>query len=366
MQEVDKDYYQLLGVTEEEKKLPSDAFKKALKKRYYSLSRKYHPDAVTGSDDEKAKAEETFKEINEAYATLSDDNKRREYDLRGSRRGGFEGWGDGMRDPFEEYFGRRGPSKGRTIRTTVNVTLKEAYDGVSKKFQYRYAKACDHCHGTGEDKEKASNMDANDMKCPHCNGMGKFIKKTTFQTFIQYCPHCQGTGVLTPRCPHCGGNGMVDAMDEIDVQIPMGVVKGNYVTYTNKGCDSSDGGERGDLIVVFDVQDEYTDEDGNKFSILGDNSLLTKMRIDIFELIVGCQKEVTCLNGSKVKITVKEGSNPNGRLRLYGKGMPTLNVSLHEAKYGDLYIEYDIQMPTDKEEVAKVKEILEGRHQEKV
>ena len=258
MAEQKRDYYEVLGVD----KNADDA---ALKKAYRVLAKKYHPDMNPGD----AEAEKKFKEASEAYAVLSDPEKRRQYDQfghaafdGGAGGGGFGGFdfnsadfGDIFGDIFGDFFGGRrsargnnGPMKGANIRTSVRITFEEAVFGVDKEIELTLKDECKTCHGSG------AKAGTTPETCQKCGGKGQvvFTQQSFFGTVrnVQTCPDCNGTGkVIKEKCPDCHGSGYIASRKKIQVSIPAGIDNGQSVRIREKGEPGTNGGPRGDLLV---------------------------------------------------------------------------------------------------------------------
>lgn len=354
---VEKNFYDILELSNEERKLNGDEFDKVLKNKYKKLARQWHPDKFsTKSEEEKKNAEEKFKEISEAYNTLSDTEKRQQYDFtqNGGFSGGFNPFGGGF-DPFDIFGSRRSQQqrtyKGKDIQVEVEVSLEEVYYGGKKEFSYQRMTSCGHCNGTGSADGKSST-------CPHCNGSG-MVSEVKRQGNMQMmssrpCPHCQGTGKkITNPCPHCHGEGMKLEVIKETVDVPKGVIDGAYSVLQGKGCGLPKGlnGVNGDLHVIFVV------EDNDKFNVNG-NNLISSLDIDIFDALLGCERKVICIDGKEVTIKIPELTKEGHNFVIKGKGMPKFNNS---SSYGDLIVKIHYKLPNklsnkQRELLKKVKE----------
>ena len=340
---MEKTFYDILGITEDEKNLDEKGFNDVLKKKYRELSKKWHPDKfATKSDSEKKEAEEKFKEITEAYNTLSDTEKRRQYDF---------GDGGGDYDPFSHvdpfsFFrnmhggGFNGPRivKGQNVQIGVDVVLKEVYNGGKKKIKYTTLNYCRHCNGTGSENGVVES-------CPHCNGTGMITDRIQRGNMIQMlshpCPHCNGTGKkITTPCSHCNGQGMEVIDNEETIEIPKGVVTGQYIVLQGKGCEApkNSGSQtiNGDLVVAFNVIDN-----GYEFLREGDN-LIKYADIDVFDGILGCDLKIQCIDDSEITIRVPELTEPNHTFTIKSKGMPNVN---NNNVVGDMKVIIRYKMP---------------------
>lgn len=341
------DYYEILGITDEEKKLTGDAFADVVKKHYKKLAIKYHPDKWSnGTEQEKKDAEEKFKQINEANMVLSDPQKRERYDMGDtsgfdfpdfSNYGGFNPFAEDF-DPFNagfSFFGGREHKKqverGEDIQITVGFTLEDTISGATKTIKYNKKVPCSHCQGTGF-------SDGKDHKCPHCNGTGRYVEvshrgNTTFQN-ISVCPYCGGTGKdmsnKSPKCPYCGGNGLESKTETINIQIPEGVFDGATMRHVGKGCEpKTSGGVNGDLVVVF------RQIENSNFEVDGNNLLMT-LELDLDEALCGCEKEIDTIDGNTIKIKIPELTEYGKYLRVRGKGIKNIQYG---NVVGDLLIE---------------------------
>ena len=249
-----KDYYNILGVD----KNADDA---AIKKAYRVLAKKYHPDMNPGD----AEAEKKFKEASEAYAVLSDPDKRRQYDQFGHAAfdgaggaGGFDfnsmDFGDIFGDLFGGMFGggsrraNNGPMKGANVRTSVRVTFEEACFGVDKELELTLKDECKTCHGTGAKPGTSKET------CPKCGGKGQivFTSQSFFGTVrnVQTCPDCGGSGkIIKEKCNDCHGTGYIASKKKIQVSVPAGIDDGQSIRIRDKGEPGTNGGPRGDLLV---------------------------------------------------------------------------------------------------------------------
>ena len=251
-----RDYYEVLGVS----KTASDD---EIKKAFRTLAKKYHPDMHPGDKE----CEEKFKEAQEAYAVLSDAEKRKQYDQfghaafdgTGGGAGGFDFSGMDMGDIFGDLFGdffgggsrRRandGPMKGSNLRTSVRITFEEAIFGCEKEIEMVLKDECHTCHGTG------AKPGTTPETCPKCGGKGKvvFTQQSFFGTVqnVQTCPDCGGSGkIIKDKCPDCRGTGYIASKKKIQVSIPAGIDNGQSVRIREKGEPGINGGPRGDLLV---------------------------------------------------------------------------------------------------------------------
>lgn len=334
-------YYSILGLSDDDKNLNEKDFNEKLKKSYKNLARKWHPDKFsTKSEAEKKEAEEKFKEISEAYNTLSDPQKRQEYDFK--QNGGM---GDGF-DPFGGFnpwdiFNRAQASqrqqmyKGQNVDVEVEITLEEAYTGGEKEVTYNTKTMCGNCNGTGS-------ADGKTHTCPHCNGTGTISERRQHgnMTMINNrpCQHCNGTGKsFSEPCPHCHGEGMKTVTNKIKITIPAGVINGAYQTLQGKGCELPKGynGVSGDLNVFFIVlphKDFIPEPNGGLRHVLN---------LNVIDALLGCEKKIKCIDGSEVSVKIHERVNNNHVFVIKGKGMPIFNGN----GKGDMRVVVQLEMP---------------------
>lgn len=350
MAEQKRDYYEVLGVS----KTADDA---EIKKAYRVLAKKYHPDMNPGD----AEAEKKFKEASEAYAILSDPEKRRQYDqfghaaFEGGGAGGFGGFdfnsadfSDIFGDIFGDFFGggrRRGagngPMKGANIRTSVRITFEEAVFGVEKEIELTLKDECKTCHGTG------AKPGTNPETCTKCGGKGQvvFTQQSFFGTVrnVQTCPECNGTGkVIKEKCVDCHGTGYIASRKKIKVTIPAGIDNGQSVRIRDKGEPGTNGGPRGDLLVEVIVARHplFQRQDYNIFSTVSISYALAALGGDVL---------VDTVDG-KVIYEVKPGTQTDTKVRLKGKGVPSLR---NKEVRGDQYVTLVVKTPEKLSNEAK-------------
>ena len=348
MAENKRDYYEVLGVGR-------DADDAALKKAYRALAKKYHPDANPGDQA----AADKFKEASEAYAVLSDPEKRRQYDQFGHAAfeqggpggGGFDFNSADMSDIFGDIFGdlfgggfggfggsrgRRAnaPMKGANLRTSVRISFEEAVFGCEKEIEMNQKEECPHCHGTGA-KEGTT-----PQTCPKCGGSGQVVytQQSMFGMMrnVQPCPDCGGKGtIIKERCPHCYGTGYNQTRKKIQISIPAGIDDGQSIRIREKGEPGRNGGPRGDLLVQVSVSQHPTlQRDGtNIFSVAN---------ITFAQAALGGDVRIRTVDGD-VLYTVKPGTQTNTRIRLRGKGVPSLR---NNNVRGDQYVTLIVETPT--------------------
>ncbi len=350
MAEQKRDYYEVLGVEK-------NADEAAIKKAYRVLAKKYHPDMNPGDKE----AEKKFKEASEAYAVLSDPEKKRQYDQYGHAAfeggaGGFGGFdfngadfSDIFGDIFGDFFGggRRGsrggsgPMKGANIRTSVRITFEEAVFGVEKELELTLKDECTSCHGTG------AKPGTSPETCPKCGGKGQvvFTQPSFFGTVrnVQTCPDCNGTGkVIKDKCPDCNGSGYIANKKKIQVSIPAGIDNGQSVRIRDKGEPGSNGGPRGDLLVEVIVGRHpiFQRQDYNIYSTVS---------VSFAVAALGGEIVIDTVDG-RVIYDVKAGTQTDTKVRLKGKGVPTLR---NKDVRGDHYVTLVVQVPDKLSHEAK-------------
>ena len=349
MAESKRDYYEVLGVDR-------GADEAAIKKAYRQLAKKYHPDMNPGDKD----AEMKFKEASEAYAVLSDPEKRRQYDQfghaafeqGGGGAGGFDFNGADMGDIFGDIFGdlfgggrtrraNNGPMKGANLRAAVNITFEEAVFGCEKQLELNLKDECTTCHGTG------AKPGTNPETCQKCGGKGQvvFTQQSLFGMVrnVQTCPDCNGTGkVIKDKCTACHGTGYTSSRKKIAVTIPAGIDDGQSIRIREKGEPGINGGPRGDLLVEVRVARHpiFQRQDMNIFSTAP---------ISFAQAALGGQVRISTVDGD-VLYDVKPGTQTDTKVRLKGKGVPSLrNKSLR----GDHYVTLVVQVPAKLNDEAK-------------
>lgn len=347
MAEQKRDYYEVLGVEK-------NAGESEIKKAYRVLAKKYHPDMNPGDKE----AEKKFKEASEAYAILSDPEKRRQYDQFGHAAfegggggGGFDfsgmDFGDIFGDIFGDFFGggsRRssnGPMKGANVRASVRITFEEAVFGCEKELELVLKDECPDCHGTGARPGTAPET------CTKCGGKGKvmYTQQSLFGMVqnVQTCPDCHGTGkVVKDKCPQCHGNGYVANKKKISVSIPAGIDSGQSVRIREKGEPGLNGGPRGDLLVEVIISSHpiFQRQDMNIYSTAP---------ISFAQAALGGEIRISTIDGD-VLYNVKPGTQTDTRIRLKGKGVPSLR---NKNVRGDQYVTLVVQVPTSLNSEAK-------------
>jgi len=342
MAEQKRDYYEVLGVDK-------NADEETIKKAYRALAKKYHPDMNPGDKDAEAK----FKEASEAYAVLSDPQKKQQYDQFGhaafSQGGGGYGaggfdfnsmdFGDIFGDLFGDMFGgrrasRTGPRKGANLRTAVRITFEEAVFGCEKEIELTLKDECKTCHGSG------AKAGTSPVSCPKCGGKGQIVytQQSLFGTVqnVQTCPECSGSGkVIKDKCPDCYGTGYISNRKKIEVSIPAGIDNGQCVRIREKGEPGINGGSRGDLLVEVNVS-------RHPIFQRRDYDIFSTAPISYAQAALGGDVMIDTVDG-KVIYNVKPGTQTDTKVRLKGKGVPTIN---NKNTRGDHYVTLVVQVPT--------------------
>lgn len=354
MAESKRDYYEVLGVD----KSADDA---ALKKAYRALAKKYHPDVNPGDQE----AEKKFKEASEAYAILSDPEKRRQYDQfghaafdggAGGGAGGFGGFdfnggdfGDIFGDIFGDLFGggsrrgraNNGPMKGANIRKNIRITFEEAIFGCEKELELILKDECTTCNGTG------AKPGTSPETCPKCGGRGQVVYSQ--QSFfgmvqnVQTCPECNGSGkIIKEKCTSCQGTGYTSSKKKIQVSIPAGIDNGQCVRIREKGEPGTNGGPRGDLLVEVTVSRHplFQRQEMHIFSTVP---------VSFAQAALGADIKIKTVDG-EVIYNVKPGTKTGTKVRLKGKGVPSLR---NPQVRGDHYVTLVIQTPEKLSSEAK-------------
>lgn len=336
-----RDYYEVLGVAK-------DADDKAIKSAFRKLAKKYHPDVNKEPD-----AAEKFKEAQEAYAVLSDPDKKKQYDQFGHAAfdqmnggAGYDFSGFDFGDIFSEIFGSgfggfggfggssRSSSTTRKRRGSdklmrVNLSFEEAVFGCKKTVNVTVSNDCKSCGGKGGHGEK---------KCSTCHGTGVVTteQRTMFGSFMSRttCPNCSGEGVTFDEvCTSCRGTGKTRKNTDIEVKIPAGVDTGNQLRVPGKGEAGANGGPNGDLYLEFNVSE-------HELFMRDNDDIYLELPITITEAVLGCKKDVPTLYGN-VKMTIPEGSESGDKHRLKGKGIENVRTGTH----GNMYIILRIIVP---------------------
>jgi molecular chaperone DnaJ len=337
---MNKDYYDVLGV-------PRNASKEEIKKAYYKLAHKHHPDKAKGEDKK-------FKEISEAYQILGDDKKRSEYDTYGRTFSGAQGepggfsagdWDFGaqttwdLNDIFENFFngaagdsGRGGRKRrGRDISIDLEISFEESIFGTERRVVLTKVGSCERCKGSGA--EEGVGME----KCPACGGAGKVheTKKSFFGAFtsVKECDKCFGRGKIpSKKCPMCKGVGVAAKKEEVAIKIPAGIYDGEMIKMSGTG-EAVAGGITGDLYVKIHARPHH------EFRREG-NNLFMDIDVKISDAILGAEKEIKTLDGA-IKMKIPAGIDSGEILRVRGKGVP----SGQGGARGDLMIKAIVRTP---------------------
>lgn len=346
-----RDYYEVLGVER-------NADEETLKKAYRKLAKKYHPDVNPGD----AAAAEKFKEASEAYAILSDPQKRQQYDQFGhaafEQGGGFDAGGfdfsdifggmGGMGDIFDDLFGggRRSsnpnaPMQGANVRARVSISFDESISGCVKNLDIVLKDECTNCKGTGAKPGTSPKI------CPKCRGTGQvtFRQQSLFGMMqsTQACPDCRGTGkIIEQKCPNCAGTGYTSSRKTIEVTIPAGIDDGQSIRIRGKGEPGVNGGPRGDLLVEVRVA-------SNPNFIRQDMDIFSNVEISFAQAALGGDLRVKTVDG-EVIYTVRPGTQSGTRVRLKGKGVPSVR---NKDVRGDHYVTLTVVTPTRLSDDAK-------------
>lgn len=351
MAEQKRDYYEVLGID----KNADDA---AIKKAYRQLAKKYHPDMNPGDQE----AEKKFKEASEAYAVLSDPDKRRQYDQFGHAAfeggaggggfGGFDFTGADMGDIFGDIFGdlfgggrsrraNNGPMQGANLRAQIRVTFEEAVFGCDKEIELTLKDECGKCNGTG------AKPGTSPITCTKCGGKGQVVytQQSLFGMVqnVRTCPDCNGTGkVIKEKCSDCYGTGYISNKKKIAVAVPAGIDNGQSIRIRGKGEPGVNGGPRGDLLVEVLVSRHpiFQRQDTNIYSTAP---------ISFVTAALGGTVRIKTVDG-EVEYDVKAGTQTDTRVRLKGKGVPSLR---NKNVRGDHYVTLVVQVPTDLSKDAK-------------
>ena len=340
-----RDYYEVLGVAK-------GATPDEIKKAYRRLARKYHPDV-----SEEADAETKFKEVNEAYEVLSDEQKRGMYDRFGhagvgaNTGGGFGGgFGfEGGRDPFEifeEVFGSFGgfggsrrqtgrrPRRGSDLRYDLTLEFEEAVFGVEKEIEIPRRETCNNCNGS------KAEPGTNPIRCPECNGTGEVRRQAGFFINISTCPRCQGAGeIITTPCNECQGRGQTVKTRHLSVKIPAGVDVGTQIRLSGEGESGVYGGPPGNLYVVIKVKE-------HSYFRRHDDTIHLELAINITQAALGDEVEVPTLDGKEL-MTIPAGTQTGETIRLRNKGVPRLRRDGTSSGRGDQVVTIQVRTPTN-------------------
>lgn len=351
MPEQKKDYYEVLGVSR-------DADETEIKKAYRKLAKQYHPDMNPGDKDAEAK----FKEINEAYAVLSDPQKRKQYDMYGHSGvdgtgfegfSGFGGFDFGFEDIFDTFFGgspfgrttrrKAGPRRGNDLKYSVEISFVEAAFGTTKEISVTRMQLCHVCGGSG------SKPGTKPETCRHCNGTGQIrhVQVTPFGQMVNMrtCEYCHGEGtVITSPCSECHGTGRVQKTSKISIKIPAGIDNGQTISLRGEGEPGINGGPPGDLYVNIRVKPHPI------FKREG-YDVICEIPVTFTQAALGAELEIPTLEGT-IKYTIPEGTQTGTVFRLKNKGIKHLRSN----SKGDQLVKVNVEVPTKLSE--KQKELL--------
>lgn len=343
-----KDYYSILGISDEEKNLPWDKFEKICTKKFRSLSKKWHPDKwVNGTEEEKKIAEDKFKEINEANEILSNKEKKQQYDYGDSDEINWPNF-----DRFKDFFKKRNViKKGNDIKITVSITLENSYIGGETSCSILKHVKCPTCNGSGLGKNTKKET------CKVCHGSGIKVNmyKSGYTVYQEetICPACDGVGYkLIDPCDECKGSGLISKNEIIKIPIPKGIFNGMTYKMSLMGDECPEDGINGDLYVT------YTILPNNNF-IRNGNDLISIKNIPIVDALLGTNIEVETINHKKLKFKIDPLTENGKTFKLNGKGMPYLNTS---NQYGNMIVQINYELPNNltdeqKELLVKFKEI---------
>lgn len=358
-----KDFYKTLGVDK-------GASKDELKKAYRKLAMKYHPD----QNKDNPEAEAKFKEVNEAYDILKDDQKRAAYDQYGAAAfdgsmGGFgagaggpgsdfRGFGGGgFSDIFEDMFGefmgggpggagggragRGGASRGADMQYTLEISLEEAFKGKETKITIPKNETCDRCDGKGA--EPGTGVET----CSTCDGVGRVRQQQGFFTIERTCPTCHGGGqILRDPCTKCSGSGRVQKQKTLKVKIPAGVDSGRRIRLSNEGEAGMRGGPHGDLYILIAMKPHKI------FRREGAN-LYCRVPIPMTKASLGGEVDVPVIDGGRSKVKIPAGTQTGQQFRLKGKGMSMLQSDARGDLYIDIFVETPINLTTKQKDLLK-------------
>ncbi len=337
----DKDFYEILGVDR-----GADAA--AIKSAYRRLAKELHPDRNPGDET----AEQRFKEVNQAYDILKDDEKRAAYDrfgpsafdgTGGPQGGGFDfNGGGGFADIFDEMFGefmggrgggnrRRASTRGSDLRYNLDVSLEDAFKGKQARVRVNASAACEECHGSG------AAGGAEPTACPSCQGQGKIRAQQGFFTVERTCPTCHGAGrVIDNPCGPCGGAGRVNKEKTLSVNIPAGIEDGTRIRVAGEGEAGLRGGPPGDLYIFVTIRP-------HRFFRREGADIHCRVPIPMTTAALGGSIEVPAIDGSRARVNIPAGTQTGQQFRLRNKGMSVLRSSAH----GDMYVQAQIETPVN-------------------
>ncbi|MFH1093502.1 MAG: molecular chaperone DnaJ [Candidatus Omnitrophota bacterium] len=343
-----RDYYEILGVSK-------DASVDDIKKTYRKLAMKYHPDRATA--DKRKESEEKFKEISEAYAILSDEKKRSQYDRFGHAginnqyssedifRGAdfssiFEDMGFGGGGVFEELFSgfgfsgsrqsKRGPRRGADLEYELQISFEEAAKGIERTIAIKRGDPCPACKGNG------AQPGTKRITCPACKGSGQVGQSAGFFTIARTCDSCHGEGeIVTDPCKKCRGIGQVQIERKINIKVPAGVDNGSHLRVRGEGEAGAKGGPRGELYILIRLKPHKVFERHG-------NDVICKVSMSFVQAAMGTEIEVPGIYEEKIKMKIPAGTQSEKVFRISGKGFPDLRGH----SKGDQYIRVHVAVPT--------------------
>ncbi len=337
-----RDFYDILGVAK-------NASEADIKKAYRKLAMQYHPDRNPGDKE----AENKFKEATEAYETLKDKDKRANYDAYGhaGASGGFGGGSGGQGgfggfdfndifSNFSDIFGdfgsqrqtkkRSASMRGSDLRYNIEITLKEAFEGVNKNISFKIAATCDSCNGKGSEKDEKP------TDCQTCKGSGKIRAQQGFFIVERTCTSCAGTGqIIKNPCKKCGGEGRVMKDKKLAVKIPAGIDEGNKIRVAGEGEAGQRGGEAGDLYVFVSIKK-------HEFFSRDEDNIYAEVPIRFTAAALGSNIEIPIIDGTKASLKIPAGTQTGQQFRLKSKGMIALNSG---GRRGDMFVKVSIETP---------------------
>ena len=336
-----QNYYNILGVG---KNAQSDEIKKAFRK----LALKYHPDKNQGNKE----SEQKFKEINEAYEVLKDEQKRAAYDRYGSavfqqgtsgfnsQADGFEDFADVFGDIFGDFMGRgregsasrqkrESKLRGADLRYNTEVKLEDVYKGLNRNIKFRVSCKCVECNGTGTKTKTGTTT------CSTCHGSGKVRFQQGFFMIEKTCGSCSGSGVMIKdQCKKCRGEGRCEKDKSLSVHIPKGIENGAKIRITGEGEAGIRGAQAGDLYMYISIKShDFYQRDGS--------DLHCSVPIKMTTSVLGGSIEIPTIDGSIAKVNIPEGTQYGTKLRMHNKGMP----KIHSSRYGDIYVHINVELP---------------------
>ncbi len=344
-----QDYYETLEVAK-------GATIEEIKKSYRRLAMKYHPDRNQGN----AEAETKFKEINEAYEVLKDEQKRAAYDRYGhaafDQSGGTNpfdfNFGDGFGDIFSEVFsdfmgsGRRSARSsacrdGEDLRYDLEISLEDAFNGLEKEISFPTEKICSKCNGFGTKDGKEPPI------CPTCSGRGRVHRQHGFMIMETICPDCGGRGhKVKEACPNCRGTGTVPFTKELKIKIPTGIDDGTRIRLSGEGMPGTSGGQNGDLYIFVTIHE-------HKLYSRQGSDLFVQIPISMVCAALGGMVEIPAIDGHKIEVKVAPGTQSGAHIKIKSEGMP----KIRSVDKGDLWVEFKVETPINLN--PRQKELLE-------